>query len=285
MEASWGASWDASSGLRQRGEPREQQQGYRNDLSSRTPASAEAQRSAPSPVPRTQYTMIRNPATIKGPQNGTPKLFPMSLDKLNADSTLARSMSHLALFEETVDKIKRDLTRKHPIQMADLLSWNPSNKAQETYHFITYQLSLKTSLQGLHMFLNNKLVAEYDANIAKFRFPLLRPGSKYQQTIYDQSSHRMKSENNQQLIALYCPRLAKSIFVVEKVFQKKGHNRFWVDPKEGVTGSISSLSMMICILVEQVLADEETAANHPDHISLQGAFQYYMTPSVGVGGI
>ena len=80
----------------------------------------------------------------------------------------------------------------------------------------------------------------------------------------------MKSENNQQLIALYCPKLAKSIVVVEKVFQKKGHNKFWMDPKEGVSEAISSLSMMIIILVEQILTDEETAANHPDHGSLQG---------------
>ena len=270
MQASGEASWDRSSGLRQRDEPREQHQRYRNDLSSRTPASTEAHTSDPSPVPKTQYKMIRNPATVKGPQIGIPKLFPMSLDELNDETTLARSMSHLALFEETVDKIKKDLTRKHPIQMADLLSWNPSDEVQKTFHFISYQLSLKTSLQGLHMFLNNKLVAEYDVHIAKFRFPLLRPGSKYQQSIYDQSSHRMKSENNQQLIALYCPKLAKAIFVVEKVFQKKGHNKFWVDPKEGVTESISSLSMIICILVEQILTDEETASNQPDHCSLQG---------------
>ena len=80
----------------------------------------------------------------------------------------------------------------------------------------------------------------------------------------------MKSENNQQLIALYCPNLAYAIFVTEKVFQKKGHNRFWMDPKEGTSESMSSLSMMILILVEQILADEETAATNPEHSSLNG---------------
>ena len=198
------------------------------------------------------------------------KLFPMSSAEVNDEATLDRNMSHLARFEETVDRIKSDLTRKHPDYMADLLSWNPSEKVQENYHFISYQLSLKTSLQSLHMFLNNKPAAIYDVNTAKFRFPLLRPGSRYQKSIHDHSSHRMKSENNQQLIALYCPKLAKSIFVVEKVFQKKGHNKFWMDPKEGASEAISSLSMMIIILVEQILTDEETATNHPDHFSLQG---------------
>ena len=77
-------------------------------------------------------------------------------------------------------------------------------------------------------------------------------------------------ESNQRLITLYCPNLAKSIFVVEKVFQKKGHTRFWMDPKQGTTESISSLSMMILILVEQLLTDEETAKNNPDHLSLKG---------------
>ena len=120
------------------------------------------------------------------------------------EATLNRSMDHLARFEETVDKIKSDLARKHPDYMADLLNWYPSDKVQEHYHFISYQLTLKTSLQGLHMFLNNKPAAIYDVNAAKFRFPLLRPGSRYQKTIHEHYSHRMKSENNQQLIALYC---------------------------------------------------------------------------------
>ena len=120
--------------------------------------------------------MIGNPAAVKGPQNGTQKLFPMSSAEVNDEATLARSMSHLALFEETVAKIKSDLTEKHPNHMADLLSWNPSDKVQENYHYISYQLSIKTSLQGLHRFLNNKLGADYDVNVAKFRFPLLRPG-------------------------------------------------------------------------------------------------------------
>ena len=125
-------------------------------------------------------------------------------------------------------------------------------------------------MQGLHRFLNNKSAAIYDVNAAKFRFPLLRPGLRYRKTIHDHYSHRMKSENNQQLIAIYCPKLAKSIFVVEKVFQKKGHNRFWMDPKEGTSESISSLSMMILIFVEQILTDEETATNNPGHFSLTG---------------
>ena len=176
------------------------------------------------------------------------RLFPMTSAEANDEATLNRSMDHLARFEETVDKIKSDLARKHPDYMADLLNWYPSDKVQEHYHFISYQLTLKTSLQGLHMFLNNKPAAIYDVNAAKFRFPLLRPGSRYQKTIHDHYSHRMKSENNQQLIALYCLKLAKLIFVVEKVFQKKGHNRFWMDPKEGASESISSLSMMVLIL-------------------------------------
>ena len=40
--------------------------------------------------------------------------------------------------------------------------------------------------------------------------------------------------------------------------------------KEGVTESISLLSMMILILVEGIMTDEETARHQPNHWSLQG---------------
>ena len=198
------------------------------------------------------------------------KLFPMTSAEVKDEATLNRSMNHLNKFEETVDMIKKDLARKHPEHMNDLLNWYPSDNVQQHYHFISYQLTLKTTLPGLHKFLNKEPAAIYDMNAAKFRFPLLRPGSKYQKGIYDHFSGRMKMESNQRLITLYCPNLAKSIFVVEKVFQRKGHNRFWMDPKEGTTESISSMSMMILILVEQMLTDEETAKDNPGHFSLKG---------------
>ena len=118
--------------------------------------------------------------------------------------------------------------------------------------------------------LNSNNIARYDVNTPKFRFPLLRTGSRYQKTLYDHVTKRMKSESNQALISVYCPRLARSIFIVEKAFQKKINNRFWLDSKEGVSESISSLSIMILILVESIMVDEETVKHQPNHESLQG---------------
>ena len=80
----------------------------------------------------------------------------------------------------------------------------------------------------------------------------------------------MKSENNQSLMTLYCPNLARSIFIVEKAWQRKQSNRFWVDSSQGVSESESSLNMMILILVEAIITDETTAIHQPDHWSLQG---------------
>ena len=239
----------AASGLRQGGAPNVQQgaaqgpqygtlQAPQKDPTPRASAPSEAQRPGPPPTQwMTPEKMIQNL-----------KIFPMTAAEARDEATLIKSIAHLARVEEIVDRIKSDLKEKHPEYMAELQNWYPSDTIQHTYHYVSYQLSIKRSLIGLHRFLNSQTTANYDEKAAKFRFPLLRPGSRYQRGIHDHNSHKMKSENNQQLIALYCPTLAHAIFVTEKVFQKKGHNRFWVDPKEGTSESMSSLSMMILIL-------------------------------------
>ena len=81
-------------------------------------------------------------------------LFPMTSAKVKDETTLHRSMDHLAKFEEIVERIKTDLVKKHPEQMDDLSSAYPSNKVQENYHFISYQLSLKRNFTQLQRFLN-----------------------------------------------------------------------------------------------------------------------------------
>ena len=82
-------------------------------------------------------------------------LFPMTSAEVKDETTLHRSMDHLAKFEEIVEKIKTDLVKKHPEQIDDLSSAYPSSKVQENYHFISYQLSLKRNFTQLHRFLNN----------------------------------------------------------------------------------------------------------------------------------
>ena len=80
----------------------------------------------------------------------------------------------------------------------------------------------------------------------------------------------MKSEQNQSLLTVYCPNLSRSIFIVEKAWQRKQSNRFWVDKSQGVSESESSLNMMILILVEAIITDNTTAIHQPGHFSLQG---------------
>ena len=61
--------------------------------------------------------------------------------------------------------------------------------------------------------MNSQDIARFDENDYKFWFPLLRTYSRFQKTLYDYSSKRMKSEQNQSLLTLYCPNLARSIFI------------------------------------------------------------------------
>ena len=167
-------------------------------------------------------------------------------------------------------KVKADLERKHPEQMKDLSSLCPSGQVHEAYHFISCQLSMKRSSAQLERFLNSQEIARIDENTYKFCFPLLRTYSRFQRNIHDYTSKRMKSEANQTLLALYCPQLARSIFIVEKAWQRKQSNRFWVDNSEGVSESQSSLNMMILMLIEAIIVDENTAIHQKDHWSLVG---------------
>ena len=233
--------------------------GLHHEPAPRAPALAEAQGSSLPPAQRMNQDMIQNL-----------KLFPMTLTEAKDEATLKRSINHLNNVENTANKIFQDLERKHPDHMADLQSLHPSGNVQKHYHYLAYQLTLKTTLPGLHKFLNEQPPAEPNMMAEKFRFPNLRPGTKYQKGIYGQASFRMKNESNQRLLTLYCPNLARSIFVVEKVFQIKSQSRFWLDPKEGTTESISSLKLMILILVEQMLTDVATAKKNPEHFSLTG---------------
>ena len=224
----------------------------------------------PKPPPAVQLPGPPPPQWIGPSMIKNLSLFPMSSEEVKNEATLHISMEHIDKFGAIVEKIKTDLARKYPEQMGDLSSAYPSSRVEEHYHFVSYQLSLKRSFKQLHGFLNSNNNAMYDVNTPKFRFPLLRTGSRYQKALYDHVTKRMKSESNQALISVYCPRLARSIFIVEKAFQKKINNRFWLDSKEGVSESISSLSIMILILVESIMVDEETVKHHPNHESLQG---------------
>ena len=98
----------------------------------------------------------------------------------------------------------------------------------------------------------------------------MRTYSRFQKTLYDHSSWRMKSEQNTALLTVYCPNLSRSIFIVEKAWQRKQSNRFWVDKSQGVSESESSLNMVILILVEALITDNTTARHHPGHFSLKG---------------
>ena len=131
-------------------------------------------------------------------------------------------------------------------------------------------LSLKRNSPQLERFFNSQDIARFDENASKFRFPLFRMYSRFRKTLYDYSCQKMKSENNQSLMTLYCPNLARSIFIVEKAWQRKQSNRFWVDNSQGVSESESSLNMMILILVEAIITDNTTAIHQPEHWSLQG---------------
>ena len=80
----------------------------------------------------------------------------------------------------------------------------------------------------------------------------------------------MKSDVNHTLLSLYCPLLARSIFIVEKAWDRKLSNRFWVDSSDGVSESRSSLNMMILILIEAIQFDQNTAIHNPNHWTLTG---------------
>ena len=164
-------------------------------------------------------------------------IFPMTIEEANDENTFHNAMEHLTRFGIINSKIKADLEKRHPEQMEDLSSLRPSKEVHETYHFISCQLSTKRSFLRLEEFLKGQEIARIEENTFKFRFSLLRTYSRFQSHIHDYSSKRMKSEVNQTLLALYCPQLARSIFIVEKAWQRKQSNRFLVDNSEGVSES------------------------------------------------
>lgn len=75
---------------------------------------------------------------------------------------------------------------------------------------------------------------------------------------------------NSSLISLYCPALARSIFIVEKAWGKRQQDRFWVDEHEGVPESISSLKMMLMIFLETILFHTDKSRHSNAHWTTAG---------------
>ena len=124
-------------------------------------------------------------------------IFPMTFAEAKDENTFHMAMEHLAMFATMTDRVKADLVKKHEEEMKDLASFRPSSHVHEAYHFISYQLSLKRNSPQLERFLNSQDIARFEENDYKFRLPLLRTYSRFQKTMYDYSSKRMKSEQNQ----------------------------------------------------------------------------------------